>query len=237
MLLAQEATVSDLRVTHFTDELRLPLIDLSLFDMGNPWRDQVAAQIDRAAAEFGFFRVINHGIDPGLIDSLLSLSRRLFAGEIAAAEPPGLREAVRDYTREVKGLAHRLMTSFARGLHLGDPYFVDRYTGDAVSRFRIVSSSGLVEPEGLGPMLTLLQHDDLASLRVTHAGREIDVPHLPGALACAVGPSLSQLSGGRYASARCRLMSAPGRRAVSLPFYFGVAGEASVAMEESARAA
>ena len=41
---------------------RLPVIDLSLFDVGYPWRDQVAAQIDAARGEFGFFFLVGQGI-------------------------------------------------------------------------------------------------------------------------------------------------------------------------------
>lgn len=57
---------------------RLPIIDLSLFDVGGPWRDHVAAQVDWAASEFGFFYVVGHGIEPAILDSLIRLSRTFF---------------------------------------------------------------------------------------------------------------------------------------------------------------
>src|ERR1051325_9730683 len=57
---------------------RLPVIDLSLFDVGGTWRDHVAAQVDWAASEFGFFYIVGHGIETGVIDSLVSLSRSFF---------------------------------------------------------------------------------------------------------------------------------------------------------------
>ena len=38
---------------------RLPVIDLSLFDLGDPWRSQVAAQIDAATD------LVQNAIDPG----------------------------------------------------------------------------------------------------------------------------------------------------------------------------
>lgn len=60
---------------------RLPIIDLSLFDAGGPWRDHVAAQVDWAASEFGFFYVVGHGIEPAILDSLLGLSRSFFDQE------------------------------------------------------------------------------------------------------------------------------------------------------------
>jgi isopenicillin N synthase-like dioxygenase len=65
-------------MSSFADSLRLPVIDLSLFDVGGAWRDHVAAQVDWAASEFGFFYIVGHGIETGVIDSLLGLSRSFF---------------------------------------------------------------------------------------------------------------------------------------------------------------
>jgi len=71
-------------MSYFADSPRLPIIDLSLFDLGSPWRDHVAAQVDWAASEFGFFYVIGHGIETGVVDSLLAASRTFFAQDEAA---------------------------------------------------------------------------------------------------------------------------------------------------------
>src|SRR6185369_13778044 len=65
-------------MSSFADSPRLPVIDLSLFDVGGTWRDHVAAQVDWAASEFGFFYIVGHGIETGVIDSLLTLSRTFF---------------------------------------------------------------------------------------------------------------------------------------------------------------
>ena len=77
-------------MTVFTDSPRLPTIDLSLFDLGDPWRDHVGAQIDWAAAEFGIFRILGHGIDRGLLDSMVTFSRRYFARADTAERPADL---------------------------------------------------------------------------------------------------------------------------------------------------
>lgn len=65
-------------MSSFADSPRLPIIDLSLFDVGGTWRDHVAAQVDWAASEFGFFYIVGHGIEPGVIEALLSSSRTFF---------------------------------------------------------------------------------------------------------------------------------------------------------------
>jgi isopenicillin N synthase-like dioxygenase len=226
-------------MTHFTDAPRLPVIDLAPFEMGNPWRDHVAAQIDWVAAEFGLFRVINHGIEPNLGECLVRLSQRWLArGSLAKdgasfaalgdfAEELGFRDVVRDYASGVTGLGHRLMTSVARGLHLGDTYFVDRLTWDASLEFQIAPGA-TAHPSGPA-LLTLLYHDAGAHLEVRHKDRRIDVPHLPGALICAVGESLELLTARRYRVAPYRVAA----DSVALACHFG----ARVASMEHARAA
>eukprot|EP01018_Ginkgo_biloba_P013920 Gb_27025 [translate_table: standard] len=66
------------------NELHLPLIDLSLLpshelEQGNPDVEILCRQIREACEEWGFFRVINHGIAPNVITALDSQARGLFA--------------------------------------------------------------------------------------------------------------------------------------------------------------
>jgi isopenicillin N synthase-like dioxygenase len=134
------------------DTPRLPVIDLSLFDAGDPWRDHVAAQVDWAASTFGLFYVVGHGIEAPLIEAVMESSRRYFVRNREARRPrcevpadadggyPDLHDVsdiVGDYTAALTGLSHKLMATFGRGLALGDSYFVDRYTGEPNVRLRI----------------------------------------------------------------------------------------------------
>lgn len=245
----------------------LPVIDLSLFDLGNPWRDHVAAQIDWAAGEYGLFHVVGHGVEPGIADSLLEQSAafyrsaaqtqqrtHLYFGEGLAAdhartdaltsasgvhhppneypELPGFREAVMDYMSALTGLAHRLMTSFGRGLRLGDNYFVDRYTADPATRLRIVRSGGN-GTRGTGPtdtqgasgqtdsgLLTLIHQDDVGGLQVKSGSSWLDVPYVADSFIIAVGDSLERLTSGRYAAAVRRTLNRSARSGVALQFSF-----------------
>ncbi|XP_030513343.2 LOW QUALITY PROTEIN: gibberellin 20 oxidase 2-like [Rhodamnia argentea] len=55
-------------LVHAQDELKEPLIDLSGFLKGNEEATSQAAELIRTACtNHGFFQVINHGVDPGLI--------------------------------------------------------------------------------------------------------------------------------------------------------------------------
>ena len=68
------------------DPLRLPVIDMSLFDAGDPWRDHVAAQLDWAASEYGFFYIVGHGVEASIVDTLLTLSRSFFDQDAATKQ-------------------------------------------------------------------------------------------------------------------------------------------------------
>jgi isopenicillin N synthase-like dioxygenase len=62
----------------FTDPPRLPIIDLSPLEGEPHWRDHVAAQLDWAASELGFFYITGHGVDPLVIDTMLQRSHSFF---------------------------------------------------------------------------------------------------------------------------------------------------------------
>lgn len=273
-------------MSSFADSPRLPIIDLSLFDVGGTWRDHVAAQVDWAASEFGFFYIVGHGVEPGVVDSLLSSSRTFFqqsaerkhrvhmsrggrawrgyfpvGGELTSGRPdlkeglyfgeelgeddervragkplhgrnmfpelPGFREAVLDYMSALTGLGHRLMTSFGRGLRLGDNYFVDRYTGNPTTLFRIFNypASTAADERGVGEhtdygLLTLLYQDEVGGLQVKHGADWIDVPFVPGSFVVNVGDMLERLTSGRYTSALHRVINTSGRSRISMPFFF-----------------
>ena len=63
----------------YSDAPRLPVIDLSLAGGKSTWLDHLAAQLDWAAAEFGFFYVTGHGIDRRLIAAMHEAAHRFFS--------------------------------------------------------------------------------------------------------------------------------------------------------------
>ncbi len=58
----------------------VPTIDLTGWTHGDDrTRADIAAAVDKAAAQVGFLQVVGHGIDPGLLERVLSALDRLFA--------------------------------------------------------------------------------------------------------------------------------------------------------------
>lgn len=154
----------------YLDPYRLPVIDLSRFDAGDPWRQQLAAQIDRASCRFGSFQIVGHGVDTTLMETLAELNGKLFAlgaqagDEISFGSPssrayraararparwraqnvfdfPGMQEVVQEYRSVLTGLSHKLMTMFARSLGKADGYFADQYTGRPDTLLRVIAHS------------------------------------------------------------------------------------------------
>jgi len=233
----------------FIDPPRLPTIDLSLFDIGDPWRDHVASQVDWAASTFGLFQILGHDVDPVLIDTLLDLGGKYLAPEDRATgrglgsrdDLPGFRDAVSEYTTTMTGLGHRLMTAMARGLRLEDSFFVDRYSGNPLTSLRIrdrqVARAGVgqngVALTGEGGsdaddasdrgLLTIVKLGESEGQQVHFDGQWVDVPALPSALLCYVGPVLERLTQGHYVSAahRVSLGDVGDRPSVSFAFEPG----------------
>ena len=57
----------------------LPVIDVAPLAAGNAGKRQVAAQIDAACRQCGFFYVIGHGVDADLQHDLQNVARQFFA--------------------------------------------------------------------------------------------------------------------------------------------------------------
>jgi isopenicillin N synthase-like dioxygenase len=216
-------------MTSFIDRPRLP-IDLSLFDVGDPWRDHVAAQVDWAASTFGLFQIMGHGVDLALIDNVLELGEKYVAlegrlpGRGTGADLPGFHDTVREYATTMTGLGHKLMTTMARGLRLADSFFVDRYSGSPLTSLRIHDYPVLVSDERAGDpeggLLTIVKSGVSGGQQVQLDGQWIDIPAVSQALLCYVGPVLEQLTAGHFVSAAHRLSSADSRLQPSVSFSF-----------------
>ncbi|MBB5575649.1 MULTISPECIES: isopenicillin N synthase family dioxygenase [Rhizobium] len=61
------------------EQLALPVIDLSRFHGPADDRDAFVAELRRTLFDHGFFYLIGHGVDPGLVSSVIDLSKRFFA--------------------------------------------------------------------------------------------------------------------------------------------------------------
>lgn len=90
----------------------LPIIDLDFWSEGERGLKRVAAEVGAACREVGFFYVINHGLDPGLMNEAFAQSRRFFASPIADKEAVAIEKI--GGNRGYSGLLHEALDP-ARG--------------------------------------------------------------------------------------------------------------------------
>jgi isopenicillin N synthase-like dioxygenase len=108
------------RLTDFTE---IPLVDMAPIGQGPAGLAEVAAQVQRAAIEVGFFYVKNHGVPPAAIDAAFAVSRRFFALPAAAKNAIAVNARHRGYigVGEAKMYGNKkpdLKESFVYGLEL-----------------------------------------------------------------------------------------------------------------------
>jgi isopenicillin N synthase-like dioxygenase len=207
---------------------QIPTIDLSLFDIGDPWRDHVAAQIDWAASALGAFQLVGHGVDGGLIDNLLELGSKYVKRGVAGSDLPGFHDSVREYATSLTGLGHKLMAAMARGLRLNDGFFADHYTGNPTTSLRIgdypvaLSPGGQPDTDEMGNrrLLTLMKLGDARGVQVKLEDRWNEVPGAKGTLLCAIGPVLERLTQRHFRHAPLRLSRSVESERPSLCFVF-----------------
>jgi isopenicillin N synthase-like dioxygenase len=60
----------------------IPVIDIAALVRGTEQRHQVAAKINQACRDFGFFYIVSHGVDEGLQRRLEEVSRQFFAQDL-----------------------------------------------------------------------------------------------------------------------------------------------------------
>ncbi len=62
-----------------SDQISLPTLDLRRFEAGRETRESFLGDLRAAARDYGFFYLVGHGVETGLIENVLSLARQFFA--------------------------------------------------------------------------------------------------------------------------------------------------------------
>jgi len=60
------------------DDVSMEEVDLPLIELGMKDREKCKREIGEAAKEWGFFRVVNHGVSPGILEAMREEQVRLF---------------------------------------------------------------------------------------------------------------------------------------------------------------
>ena len=126
----------------FVDDV--PIIDIEPFlDGSEAGMAAVAAEVDRACTDIGFFQIVGHGVDPGLIDAVYDTARSFFAqsddAKAEAAQPApdqvrgwsGVGKEGLSYSldEEAPGDLKEKMDMGPPGVDRSDPYFTGEAAG------------------------------------------------------------------------------------------------------------
>jgi isopenicillin N synthase-like dioxygenase len=144
---------------------------------------------------------------------------------------PWFQQTVLEYMAVMTQLGHSLMTGIALSLGLEASYFVDRYTSEPLTLFRIfnypsqLKSSNESYEWGVGEhtdygVLTILKQDDAGGLQVKSKSRWIAAPSIAGSFVCNIGDMLDRMTGGLYRSTPHRVRNLASRDRLSFPFFF-----------------
>jgi len=126
-------------------------------------------------------------------------------------------------------LGHHLMAGISLSLGLEASYFIDRYTANPLTLFRIFNyPPDLLNSEqrwGVGEhtdygLLTILKQDNSGGLQVKSKSGWIDAPPIPGSFVCNIGDMLELMTGGLYKSTPHRVKNISNRNRLSFPFFF-----------------
>ncbi|BAY25161.1 2OG-Fe(II) oxygenase [Calothrix sp. NIES-2100] len=144
---------------------------------------------------------------------------------------PSFQETVVEYMEAMTQLGHTLMAGIALSLGLEESYFVERYTSNPLTLFRIFNYPPDLSPTegenrwGVGEhtdygVLTILKQDDSGGLEVKSKSGWIAAPPIPGSFVCNIGDMLDRMTGGLYRSTPHRVQNVSGRDRLSFPFFF-----------------
>lgn len=143
-----------------------------------------------------------------------------WAANLWPAEPPGFRDAMLDYYREMSALAGRLMRLFALGLGLPEDFF-DSRIDQAISALRLLNYPDQPVPPEPG-QLRAGAHTDYGSLTIllpqdAPGGLEVQgvdgswhaVPAVPGGFVINLGDLMARWTNDRWRSTLHRVVNPP----------------------------
>ena len=160
---------------------------------------------------------------------LVKASTPMHGANLFPSNIPLFHETVLEYMDAMTQLGHHLMAGISLSLGLEASYFIDRYTANPLTLFRIFNyPPDLLNSEqrwGVGEhtdygLLTILKQDNSGGLQVKSKSGWIDAPPIPGSFVCNIGDMLELMTGGLYKSTPHRVKNISNRNRLSFPFFF-----------------
>jgi len=152
-------------------------------------------------------------------------------------EPPGFRAALEAYYAAVLSLGRRLFGAFALALGMPEDSFdaMLHRPGSFMRLLHYPPQPPQEEALGIGEhsdyeCFTILAQDEVGGLEVCNAaGRWIPAPPIAGTFVINIGDMMARWTNDRFASTRHRVINRSGRERYSIPFFYGVDYDVTIA--------
>lgn len=251
--------------------VKIPVIDFSKLDGEN--RNEALKEIANGCEEWGFFQLVNHGIDKELLDKVKKVSSDCYKLEREAlfnkskpvtllteavengnvekkfddfdwedvflltdggewpSNPPAFEETMKEYRKELKKLAEKVMEVMDENLGLEKGYIKRAFAGKDEPFFGTKVShyppcpkpdmvNGLRAHTDAGGVILLFQDDEVSGLQILKDGEWIDVEPMANAIVINTGDQIEVLSNGKYKSVWHRVLAKEtGNRRSIASFY------------------
>ncbi|CAM6103705.1 unnamed protein product [Calypogeia fissa] len=274
------------------DEEQIPVIDMAVLDHGDRCSSgckEMRESMARACEKWGFFTLINHGIDASLLEKVKEASIGFFkkpeeeklqyqirpgviegfySRSVAGAasnrlthsvdhlyyftwpppqmnwdrwprDPPAYREALTEYTGQVRLIQEKLIGMLSEELGLEKGALQERMTVDGETSmsyrnnyYRPVKAAGedlcVLDAHSDPGSLTVLLQNDLAGFEVNKDGVWVGVDPVANALVVNIGDQIEILSNGRYKSVEHRGNADRTKERLSIATFYGPLPQAMI---------
>uniref|UniRef100_A0A0E0KVW1 Fe2OG dioxygenase domain-containing protein n=1 Tax=Oryza punctata TaxID=4537 RepID=A0A0E0KVW1_ORYPU len=237
----------------------LPVVDLAPFlatgdDEGGVARASATGAVRKVCREYGFFRVVNHGVPAELMARVLELLAAFFAlpdeekakvrpNEYLLAfdpqlgfnlypdEPSGFKEALEELYGKLTELGVLIQEILNECMGL-PPGYLKEYNGDRSFDFMAALRyfpATAEENSGIsehedGNCITFVLQDGVGGLEVLKDGAWVPADPVEGSIVVNIGDVIQVLSNGEMKSATHRVVRKPAAHRHSLAFFFTVHG-------------
>nr|XP_010912555.1 1-aminocyclopropane-1-carboxylate oxidase [Elaeis guineensis] len=158
------------------------------------------------------------------------------------SNPPEFKETMKDYRRELKKLAEKVMEVMDENLGLGKGYIKNVFSsngkhepffGTKVSHYppcpRLDLVNGLRAHTDAGGVILLFQDDQVGGLQILKDGQWIDVQPMANAIVINTGDQIEVLSNGRYKSVWHRVLATSNGNRRSIASFYNPSFKATIA--------
>ncbi|KAG4936663.1 hypothetical protein JHK85_051582 [Glycine max] len=228
---------------HLSSEI--PVIDLALLSNGNK---EELLKFDVACKEWGFFQIVNHGVQTELMQKMKDAASEFFnlpieeknkyamvssetqgygKGCVVSGEQTLDWEIIEAYASEVRRVGEELLSSMSviMGMRKHVLFGLHKESYQVLRLNYYPPCSTPEQVQGLSPhsdtssITLLMQDDDVTGLEIRHQGGWVPVNPIPDALVVNVGDVTEIWSNGKYKSVEHRAMTNKNKERISYGLF------------------